>query len=495
MTFPINNLQSLKSLSSMALLSKYYLDTEDKRSFCVAFSGGKDSTAVLYLVMHMLLELKEKKQPLHKKVYIINSNTLAELPPVLEHLHNTLRKIEDYAIKHNLPIIVEEVTPEIKHTLNVQLLGVGMPPPSSSLRWCTDKLKVMPIDARLKEIFTDGAFISVIGTRSDESSSRAERMDRSSVQGTDLKLNNRYDNASNLMPIEDWTTKDVWEYLFKQSNELVDVDFLWKLYSDASSKDASECTFVGAGGKNIEEGKLGCGTSRFGCWQCYMVRDKDKSLDGLLKSGYDNMESYKEYRDWFWHKSQEGWENTRDVYAHNHQNRAYYNKGGDENPKFGMTMPKGLRLSLRKEAFEKMLILQNTLQEELITKDEIILIQQRWVYEGDFELKAFRLARKYGVELKYVDLPTGLKKELRDAKRIYRDKLMIKELKSVYAIATLKRLAIQYVAKPKKYNSKFFPSKKEEDFIRKEWSNGFKKNTEYGGLKSEYLVQYFQGVI
>ncbi len=313
MTFPITSLQSLKSSLSIAMLREYYLDDSDKRSFCVAFSGGKDSTAVLYLVIQMLRELKKEQKQLHKKVYVINSNTLAELPPILEHLKTTLEQIRIYAKKYDLPITVEEVFPEIKNTLNVQLLGVGMPPPSSSLRWCTDKLKVMPIDTRLKEIFPDSAFISVIGTRSDESTSRAERMERSSVKGTDLKLNNRYENASNLMPIEDWTTKDVWEYLFRQNNELVNIDFLWKLYSDASNKDASECTFVGAGGKHIEEGKLGCGTSRFGCWQCYMVRDKDKSLDGLLKSDYDNMEAYKEYRDWFWYKSQEGWEKTRDV--------------------------------------------------------------------------------------------------------------------------------------------------------------------------------------
>lgn len=484
MTFPINSLQSLKSSLAIALLRKYYLDANDFRSFCVAFSGGKDSTAVLYLIIQMLKELQNENIALDKDVYIINSNTLAELPPVLEHLKDTLKKIEIYAKKHKLPVIVEEVTPEVKHTLNVQLLGVGMPPPSSSLRWCTDKLKVMPIDARLKEIFSDGAFISVIGTRSDESSSRAERMERSSVKGTDLKLNNRYENASNLMPIEDWSTKDVWEYLFKQSNTLVNIDFLWKLYSDASNQDASECTFVGAGGKHIDDGKLGCGTSRFGCWQCYMVRDKDKSLDGLLKSGYDDMESYKEYRDWFWEKTQEGWEKTRDVYAHNHQTRAYYNKGGEENPKFGMTMPKGLTLKLRQEAFEKLLILQNKIQETLLTKDEIVLIQQRWVYEGDFGLKAFTLAREYGIYLKYSDMSQKVKKELREAKKFYYEKLMKKELKSIYAVLTLKRFAIQYIVHPKKYDTKFFPTKREEKFIRKEWGKGQRSTKEVKNLNS-----------
>ena len=493
MTFPIASPQSLKSLLAIALLKKHYLDVNDSRSFSVAFSGGKDSTAVLYLTIQMLEELQRENIALNKNVYIINSNTLAELPPVLEHLKDTLNRIEIYAKQHKLPVIVEEVIPEVKHTLNVQLLGVGMPPPSPSLRWCTDKLKVLPIDKRLNEIFPDGSFISVIGTRSDESISRAERMERSSVKGTDLKLNNRYENASNLMPIEDWSTKDVWEYLLKQPNTLSDIDFLWKLYSDASSQESSECSFVGAGGKHIDDGKLGCGASRFGCWQCYMVRDKDKSLDGLLKSGYDNLKLYKEYRDWFWEKTQEGWEKTRDVYGHNHQTRSYYNRGGEENPKFGMTMPKGLTLKLRQEAFEKLLILQNKIQETLLTKNEIVLIQERWVYEGDFNLKAFALSKKYGIYLKYSDLPKKVKKELREAKRFYRKKLMKKEFKSIYSVVTLKRFAIQYIAHPKKYDTKFFPTKKEEKFIRKEWKKGSKIKQEFGDTDSNHLIHFIKG--
>lgn len=491
MTFPITNFKQLKVQHAISMLRHHYLN--DKRSFCVAFSGGKDSTAVLYLVIKMLIDFKKEKRKLQKKIYIVNSNTLAELPPILEHLKNTLEKIRVYANKNSLPIIVKEVFPETKNTLNVQLLGVGMPPPSSSLRWCTDKLKVMPIDTQLKKIFPDGAFISIIGTRKDESNDRANRIEKASLKGTDLKLNTRYENANNLMPIEDWSTKDVWEYLLKQENELVDVDFLWKLYSDASNKDASECTFVGAGGKHIDEGQIGCGSSRFGCWQCYMVRDKDKSLDGLLRSGYENMESYKEYRDWFWYKSQEGWEKTRDVYSHNHQTRDYYNKCDKESPKFGMTMPKGLKLSIRQEAFEKMLILQDKIGETLITKDEVILIQQRWIYEGDFQLKAFTLLKKYGIKLSFYDLPIETKKELQKAKKFYFENLKNKELRSIYSIATLKRLAIQYISKPNKFEKKFFPSKREELFIRKEWKILAKSKSEYDGLSSGYLIKYIKG--
>ncbi len=238
-----------KEQQALQMLKHYYIN--DPRPFCVAYSGGKDSSVLVYLTVKMLQNLIEEKIELYKDVLIINSNTLAELPPVLKHLEDSLLKIEHYSNKYNLKIKVQEVKPEEKNTLNVQLLGVGMPPPSNQLRWCTDKLKVFPIDKKIKENFPTGEFISVIGTRRDESFSREARIIKKTVKDTDLKLNDRYKLASNLMPIEFWSTKDVWEYLFKQSNDLLNVDFLWKIYSDASGKDTKECTFVGAGGKHI----------------------------------------------------------------------------------------------------------------------------------------------------------------------------------------------------------------------------------------------------
>lgn len=484
MTVPsINSLNiHQKEETALEILEHFYLN--DDRPFCVAYSGGKDSSATLYLTVKMLESLLLRNIKLSKRVLVINSNTLAELPPVLDHLKVSLNKIEQYANKNNLPIKVQEVVPELKNTLNVQLLGVGMPPPSNSLRWCTDKLKVFPIDKKIQEVFPDGRFISIIGTRRDESFSREAKIEKVSVKGTNLKLNDRYRSASNLMPIEFWSTKDVWEYLFKQKNDLLDIDFLWKLYSDASNKEASECTFVGAGGKQIEDGKLGCGVSRFGCWQCYMVRDKDKSLDGLMQSGYENIELYKEYRDWFWNITQQGWEKTRDVYSHRHQGQDFYNKGGEENPKYGMTMPKGITLKIRKEAFRRTLKLQSQLNEDIITEDEIIEIQKRWVLEGDLGLTAFREARKYNYKLNAYSLPIELKKQLNEAKSYYKENLNHRKLKKEFSILTLKRFAIQKILNSQKIERKFFPSKIEEKFIRREWKQEKRINVESSNLYS-----------
>jgi len=453
------------------LLKKYYLSD---RPLCIAFSGGKDSSALVYLLFEMLKELKNKGIHLQNSIYIINSNTLAELPPLLKHLKTTLKKIENFSTKTNFPIIVKEVFPEIKDTLNVQLLGVGMPPPSNQFRWCTDKLKVNPIDKEIKYIFPDGNFISVIGTRRDESFSRSARIEKLSVKGTNLKINDRYPNASNLMPIENWSTKEVWEYLFKQNNDLIDVDFLWKLYSDASGKDANECSFAAAGGKDIDEGKLGCGVSRFGCWQCYMVRDTDKSLDGLMSSGYDKVEFYKEYRDWFWNLTQQGWEKTRDLYGHRTQVQDTYNKGGEDNPKYGMTMPKGLTLMIRKQSLKRLLELQKKLNEPIITKDEIIEIQKRWLLEGDLGLSAFKEARKYGYDVKLYTLEKKLQNGLLEAKFFYKEELNRPKFKKYFSTLTLKRFAIQKAINPTKIQNKFFPSKEEEKHIRKEWKKAKK---------------------
>ena len=473
MTISRQQIINIKIETAISILKKYY--TKDDRPLCIAFSGGKDSTAILYLMISVLLNLKTQKES-KKPIYIINSNTLAELPPLLKHLEKALTNIREYAVKENLPIKVYEVFPETKDTLNVQLLGVGMPPPSNTFRWCTDKLKVNPIDKKLKELFPDGKFISVIGTRKDESFSRSARIDNLSIKNTDLKINDRYTNASNLMPLEDWTTKDVWEYLLSQNNDLINIDFLWKLYSDASGKDATECSFVGAGGKDIDEGKIGCGVSRFGCWQCYMVRDEDKSLDGLMKSGHEKIELYREYRDWFWSITQQGWEKTRDPYNHRTQVRDMYDKGGEDNPKFGMTMPKGLTLKIRKQSLKRLLELQTKLNEPIITKYEIMEIQKRWLSEGDLKLTAFKEARKYGYSLNFYTLERKLQNELLEAKKFYKEKLNLPKFKKHFSMLTLKRFAIQQSINPTKIQNKFFPSKDEEKHIRKEWRS-IKKNT------------------
>lgn len=470
-----NKLLEEKILDTKAILQKYYL--EDKRPLCVAYSGGKDSTALVFLMLEVLKELK-KINKIYKKTYIINSNTLAELPPLLKHLEQSLDSIREYANIYELNVEVYEVTPVEKHTLNVQLLGVGMPPPSQKFRWCTTKLKVWPIEKKLKELFPDGKFISVVGSRRDESPDRKKRIIKQSKVNSHLKINDRFPNADNLYPIEYWNTKNIWEYIFTQDKNIIDIDFLWGLYSDASSKDAKECTFVGAGGKHIDEGKIGCGQSRFGCWQCYVVRDNDKSLDGLLKSGYQNIELYKEYRELYWNKTQEGWEDTRDVYSHRTQFQEFFDEKYKD--RIGMTKAKGIKLSIRKIFFKKILELNSKLSDNIITQKEIDLIQERWLYEGDLELTAYKIAREKGFIISKKNRnEIYLQRKL--ALEFYRTNFVDKniEIKQYFSILTLKRFCIQYVKNQEKIQKMFFPSKEYEKLIRNEWKKMTIKNKNF----------------
>lgn len=471
-TFNHYKLLEEKILDTKTILQKYYL--EDKRPLCVAYSGGKDSTALVFLMLEVLKELK-KTNKIYKKTYIINSNTLAELPPLLKHLEQSLDSIREYANIYELNVEVYEVTPVEKHTLNVQLLGVGMPPPSQKFRWCTTKLKVWPIEKKLKELFPDGKFISVVGSRRDESPDRKKRIIKQSKVNSHLKINDRFPNADNLYPIEYWNTKNIWEYIFTQDKDIIDIDFLWELYSDASSKDAKECTFVGAGGKHIDEGKIGCGQSRFGCWQCYVVRDNDKSLDGLLKSGYQSIELYKEYRELYWNKTQEGWENTRDVYSHRTQFQEFFDEKYKD--RIGMTKAKGIKLSIRKIFLKKLLELNSRLSHDIITQKEIDLIQERWLYEGDLELTAYKIARKKGFDFsKNTRRELYLQRKL--AQKLYQTNFVDNnmEIRQYFSVLTLKRFCIQYVKNFEKIEKIFFPSKEYEKLIRYEWKKMAVKN-------------------
>lgn len=462
---------SEKIIESESMIREYYLN--DPRPFVLAYSAGKDSNVIMYLMMNVLVSIRNDGIKLSKRVTVVTSDTLAELPPMLNQIRTSLEAIRSYAKLHDLPVDVFEVHPEVENTLNVQFLGVGMPPPNGSFRWCTDKLKKMPTDFFIVDHFADRGFITLTGARRAESFDRASALVAMSRPGTNLKFNSRYKEAANLTPIEFWTVKDVWSYLFSQGDKIVDTTVLWDLYSDASGKTSDECSFVGAGGKEIDEGKIGCGVSRFGCWQCYLTRGDDKALGGLLKSGHENIDLYVEYRNWYWDLNNSGWHLIRDVYAHSvHQNQTFYSSGGIENIKFGMTRPRGLRLPVRIAAFKKYMKLQSKLEDVIITKEEIVAIQKRWFAEGDLNFTAIRI---YG---KYNEFDNNILLVIQALQLIAEIafKIMKTDLKDLvnskkYSNITIRRMAAQ-LALGRNISKQFYPTITQEKKIRQQWKIG-----------------------
>jgi DNA sulfur modification protein DndC len=184
----------------------------DKRPWVVTYSGGKDSTLVLQLVYEMLLSLPPEEQ---KPVHIMSSDTRIEAPNIEEYLYKSLSQLEQHAKSSKLDLTVHLVTPAIEESFWPLLIGKGYPPANRWFRWCTTQLKIKPVRKIIADIAAQyGSVILLMGTRKSESSSRSRRIENRSYTSRGLNQHHEIPNALVFQPIVDWTTDDVWEYLF-----------------------------------------------------------------------------------------------------------------------------------------------------------------------------------------------------------------------------------------------------------------------------------------
>ena len=147
----------------------------DSIPWVIGYSGGKDSTATLQLVWLALRELPDYQ--LKKAVHIINTDTLVESPVVAKWAQQSLRKMEEAADAQHLPFVPHRLTPDFNNTFWVNLIGRGYPFPRKKSRWCTDRLKIQPVNKFIKEKLAEhGEIIMVLGTRKAESANRAKTM-------------------------------------------------------------------------------------------------------------------------------------------------------------------------------------------------------------------------------------------------------------------------------------------------------------------------------
>lgn len=271
----------------IAEIQEQYLSDDNNRPWIVAFSGGKDSTALLQLVWYALLDLP----PTDRKriVYIICNNTLVENPKVLQFVEKQLEAIKMMAKDQGMPFIVDQTRPRVEDSFWVNLIGKGYPAPNNMFRWCTERLKINPTTRYIQEKISDfGEVIILMGTRSAESATRAKSIKKFEVKGQRLR-NHILPNAKTFPVIKDMTTEEVWMYLQSVKNpwtrqknrELV------TLYKNGSGGD---CPLV------IDKSTPSCGNSRFGCWVCTVVK-RDKSMEALIDHGEDWMIPLMEIRD------------------------------------------------------------------------------------------------------------------------------------------------------------------------------------------------------
>lgn len=345
----------------------------DDIPWVIGYSGGKDSTAAVQLVWMAISELDryERRKPIH----IINTDTMVESPVVSKWVEKSLIQMKNSALREGLPFITHRLTPESDNTFWVNLIGRGYPFPRLKYRWCTDRLKIQPVNKFIKEkIAEHGEIILVLGTRKAESSRRARTMayyEKKRVREL-LSPNPTLANELVFSPLEDWSNDDVWVFLMQYKNPwgYSNMDLL-TLYKGATADN--ECPLM------VDKSMPSCGKSRFGCWVCTMV-EKDKSMEAMISNDEEKawMTPLLEFRNEF--GNTEG----------DRERRSFRRMNGEIRGSYHMLYHGPYKKEFREEWLRELLQIQKEINMngpeefrslELITLPELQAIRRIWVFD------------------------------------------------------------------------------------------------------------------
>ncbi len=250
---------------------------QDEIPWVIGYSGGKDSTAVLQLVWIAIEELPTEQR--HKNIFVISTDTLVENPIVSMWVSKSLDLMAQKAEEIDLPLTSHKLTPDIKQTFWVNLIGRGYPAPRPRFRWCTDRLKISPSTEFIKsKVSKYKQAIIVLGTRKSESVARGNLMRKldEKVDRVRFRPHVTMENSMVYSPIEDWSNDDVWTFLTQVPNPWgYNNSDLLTMYQGASAD--GECPLV------IDTSTPSCGDSRLGCWVCTMVSE-DRSMTAMIRN-------------------------------------------------------------------------------------------------------------------------------------------------------------------------------------------------------------------
>ena len=346
----------------------------DRRPWMIGYSGGKDSTLLCQLVFEMLEGLPEKKR--WKPVYIVTSDTMVENPIVKAYMHKMSKAINDASAAKNLNVQAHIIYPEIRQTFWSLVIGLGYPTPEPpGFRWCTERLKINPSNAfTYNTIKKDGEIVILLGVRKAESAARSRSISSREIEGKILTPHPQIAKAYVYSPLSEIQNENVWEYLLQGEGKSAwdtDNNYLYNLYRGESLSE--EDSVVGQVDK--ENMKI-TGNSRFGCWICTMVKE-DKSLKNFIDHGATDLIPLRDFRNWLVELRANP--EARDYRRRN--GSVYLTASGD----FGRGP---FTMEARKEIMRRLLRLEVETGFELITLDELKIIDKLWEDEGDLSRRS-----------------------------------------------------------------------------------------------------------
>lgn len=335
-----------KTDSRLEVIRDEYLNAQVP--WIVGFSGGKDSSALLRLLFASLSKLKSVGQP----VTIVYCDTGVEIPVVSSLVTETLKGVEREAQRIDLPIHVKVATPRLEDRFFVKVIGRGYPPPTNKFRWCTDRLRINPVQRVIRSLATEqhGESVVLLGVRQGESPERDRTLSRVGTEKPFYLRQVGHQSTSIFAPVLDYSATEIWQtVMFMTSPEALDGRRLWNLYGDAA---AEECPLI------RDPTGSPCGKGRFGCWTCTVIR-KDHSTRGLVEAGYEFLQPLVEYRDWLQAMRDEP------------ENRCHLRRNGTPGPG-------PLTLKARKMALERLKETEDLSELSLLGPEELSFIQELW---------------------------------------------------------------------------------------------------------------------
>lgn len=232
--------------------------------WAIAFSGGKDSSATVSAVVH-LIEIGRVAAP--KSLTVLMSDTRLELPPLFSTAMTILAELQARGVK------TQVVMPKMDDRFFVYMLGRGVPPPSNTFRWCTAQLKIEPMVAALQALRAAAGkkFLMLTGVRLGESSARDGRIALSCGKNNSECGQGWFQTATpdavadTLAPLLHWRLCHVWDWLTGLVPDGLEHGFSTKLIAAVYGQDEDLETHA-----------------RTGCVGCNLA-SRDLALEQIIK--------------------------------------------------------------------------------------------------------------------------------------------------------------------------------------------------------------------
>lgn len=233
----------------------------------IAWSGGKDSTATLTLIVWLITSGKIKGP---KRLTVLYADTRQELPPLAIAAEAIMDELAERGIEFRV------VRAPLDKRFLVYIIGRGVPPPNNNtLRWCTRQIKVDPMAAAIAESLGDSTALTITGVRQGESAIRDRRIEISCGKDGAECGQGWYQQVlpqskgvrgriATLAPLLHWRVCHVWEWLRHWAPREEFGGWSTEIIADAYGGDEAE--------------EL---NARTGCIACPLAQE-EKALESIL---------------------------------------------------------------------------------------------------------------------------------------------------------------------------------------------------------------------